>query len=138
MEVEFDLRGLTNIVDKVSSIKHTTMNLIGQTIKSDILLNYIEEKEPNGTPWADLKPATIREKRKIGKEKKLIRTGNLKKSLNFRAKTGEVKIGYGMSYSVFHQLGTKNMVARKILPTEVSEIDMEEIERLIIKGINDV
>ncbi len=137
MKVEVDVKGFDNIDKKLKSLGSVkTMKLIGQTVKSDILLNFNEGKDPSGKAWAGLKPATVREKARIGKEKILQRTGNLKKSLNYNPSKGKVEIGYGIKYSVFHQLGTKNMVARKILPTESSEIDMEEIESIILRELN--
>lgn len=137
MEIKISTKGIDDIVRKVSEIPSSVMAEIGQTIKSDLLLNFRSEQSPDGSSWADLKPSTIKSKlKKSGKVVKLQDTGNLKKSLNYTASSGEVKIGYGIGYSVFHQLGTKNMVARKILPTEISELDMEEIERIFLKGID--
>jgi len=137
VELLIDTKAIDNIGNRVAKIDSKTMTKVGQTIKSDLLFWFRNEESPDGKKWAKLKKSTVKSKiRKSGVVRKLQDTGNLKKSLNFRAGRDKVEIGYGVKYSVFHQLGTKVMAARKILPTDSSEIDMEEIEKIILGDIN--
>jgi len=119
-------------VYKKLDINKPTMQIIGQVVESDILLNFRDGKDPSGKKWTPLKPNTVRKKlKKSGVVKMLQDTGNLKKSLNYKAYKNKVKIGYGAKYSIYHQMGTKYMPIRKILPTNITEIDIDRINEVL-------
>jgi len=141
MEVNINgIKALEKLDDNLKKVSKNTMSKVGQVVETDILLGFKNETDPSGKKWAGLKPSTIKSRLRkgVGEIKILQDTGNLKKSLNRKASEGSVTIGFGAKYSVFHQLGTGDMEARKILPTEPEEIDMEEIERIILGDIKDV
>ena len=131
-----DKTTLNVLQSALKRIPDRAMAYVGQSIKSNILLNWKQGKDPGGKAWAPLAPSTIRAKRrKSGKVVMLVDTGNLKNSLNYRAETNKVRIGYSVKYSIFHQLGTRFMPQRKILPTDESEIDLEEIKEILLDAI---
>lgn len=80
----------------------------------------------NGIPWAPLAPATIKQKKRIGKEQMLVRTGNLRMSFNpfYDAKVAGVGAqasafaGEKGDYAQYLHEGTSNMPARNLLPTQ--------------------
>jgi len=117
---------------RVKKVDKQVMSLIGQLVVSDIHINFRNEKAPNGEKWKPLANSTIRRKiKKSGVVRMLQDTGNLKNSLNYNAYTNKVKIGYGAKYSVFHQMGTRYMPIRKILPTKIDEIDLNSIKDIL-------
>ena len=131
MTIEVNSQVIDDITNKIRTLSRSTMNAIGVTVKSDLQLGFKNEQDPSGKPWKPLKASTIKARKKRGSESKILQdTGNLKKSLNFRVKSSsKVTIGYGMDYSIYHQ------ATRKILPTEDSELDIEEIQDIILRGL---
>lgn len=90
--------------------------------------------------WAPLAPATIKEKRRIGKEKKLVRTGDLKNSFTpFFDKT-TAGVGSDLSYAASHQFGLpeRNLPARSMIPSpkQTAEISIKIYEQFIVKQKN--
>jgi len=137
MELSFSLPAnafdvIDKLDEKVKNVDKDVMGLIGQLVTSDISLNFRDEKDPKGDKWKPLKDSTIRAKiKKSGVVRMLQDTGTLKNSLHYNAKDNEVRIGYTAKYSIFHQLGTKYMPQRKILPTELDEIDINSINNIL-------
>lgn len=66
--------------------------------------------------WIPLRPATVRQKARIGKEKMLVRTGQLRNSLISFSSNDNAGIGSALSYAKFHQFGAKNLPQREMLP----------------------
>lgn len=72
---------------------------------------FAAEKGPDGTPWARLRPATIRERerKKLTPIQILTRhtRSGLRASINAQVGQGEVRIGTPKIYGAIHQLGGK-------------------------------
>jgi phage virion morphogenesis protein len=76
---------------------------------------FAAEVDPYGRPWAPLKPQTV--KRKGGDTRILRRTDRMLDSLQIRPMRGAgISVTFSRAYSAFHQIGTRHMVARKLLP----------------------
>lgn len=63
-----------------------------------------DEAGPDGAPWADLKPATIK-RRRIPDAGKLQQEANLKNSLAYLVSADHVEVGSDQPYAAIHQLG---------------------------------
>ena len=73
------------------------------------------EVDPYGQPWAPLKPQTV--KRKGGETRILRRSDVMLDELEIRPAQGAgLTLTFGAAYAAFHQLGTKDMVPRRLLP----------------------
>jgi len=66
--------------------------------------------------WVALAPSTVKQKAKIGKEKMLVRTGQLRNSLIPFSDDENAGIGSALSYAKFHEFGADNLPARPMLP----------------------
>ena len=138
--MEFKIVGDDKVFDRIQkqlkAAPKSALKKIGQAVYSQIRLHYKNAEDPSGQAWRPLKPSTVRQKvRKSGKVVPLVDTGNLRNSLNYRVDGDKLRIGYSARYSVFHQLGTKFMPKRKILPTDVDELDMEEIKEVLLDEV---
>ena len=73
------------------------------------------EVDPYGQPWAPLKPSTV--KRKGGDTRILKRSDVMLDEIEIRPAQGAgLTLTFGAAYAAFHQLGTKDMVPRRLLP----------------------
>lgn len=85
--------------------------------------------------WAPLAPATIKEKRRIGKEKKLVRTGQLKNSFVPFFDRTTAGVGSDLDYAAAHQFGVpeRNLPAREMLPRpkQMTEISIKVYQGFI-------
>lgn len=113
----------------------------------DLMTDFFEaqfetEGEAGGEPWADLKPATLAIKSRLGFADKgiLERTGRLRgglasgELLRYRI-TGRSKISFRVSDRVAatHQQGLAKMVPRPLLPDEMPKEFMDQL-RNIVRG----
>ncbi len=82
-----------------------------------LIRNYDKEGADIGG-WAPLKPRTIAEKKKLGKEKMLVRTGQLRASFTSFFSKENAGVGSKIIYAKPHQEGdpSKNLPARPMLP----------------------
>jgi hypothetical protein len=73
------------------------------------------EVDPYDRPWAPLEASTI--KRKGGDSRILRRTDTMLDDLSIRPSPGAgLTLTFGAPYAAFHQVGTKDMPARRLLP----------------------
>lgn len=73
------------------------------------------ETDPYGRPWAPLKPQTV--KRKVGDARILRREDIMLDSLQVKPMSGSgLSVTLSEPYSAFHQIGTRDMVSRPLLP----------------------
>lgn len=79
---------------------------IGSDVKAEADLSFRESRDPYGTPWKPLAPATIENRRGQGKGvKALLDTGALRNSIGIAAGADQVTIGTVLSYAAVHQFG---------------------------------
>ena len=73
--------------------------------------NFQEEEAPDGTPWARLRPATIKRREKLNQTPLTIlrsnsgTSQNLFASITSRASESGVEVGSSMPYAAIHQFG---------------------------------
>lgn len=84
------------------------------------------QKDPSGKPWAPLRPATVAEKKRLGKSSNILtRDALLSASIAFAVSGNEVRVKPSEDYGIFHQLGVKkrNLPARVFMGFESSDPD---------------
>jgi phage gpG-like protein len=72
--------------------------------------------DPYGTLWAPRKDQVKKRNWKSTSQSLMVRSGDLRDDLRLQADENGFRLTSAMSYGVFHQFGTVNMVARKIMP----------------------
>jgi len=98
-----------------------------------------EEVDPNGIPWQQLSPYTIRMKQQQRRIMKILQsTGRLRASINYQADRRGVVIGTNVSYAKKHQEGGRE--GRYIIPPRpflgIGDEDTKEILLLIEEYLN--
>ena len=91
---------------------------IAETLQTITDEAFSAERSPDGTPWADLAPATWRHKRS---PHKLFESGTLRGSLYADSSAHEARVGvhasaHGFPYGIVHQFGSAKTPARPFLP----------------------
>ena len=109
------LRDVSRSLRALSSVPSRIARRAAEELQDTIDVQTASETDPYGRPWAALAPATIERKR--GDERILRRTDKMLDELKVAPMSGAgLSISTDAPYSAFHQVGTKNMPARKILP----------------------
>lgn len=119
--------GLAKTLSQIGRLEQTIAKLveIPRKIAEDVVpeINRLIQKQfddgqdPYGRPWAPLKKATIDRGRKPPPLTDTRKLRNGTKVYVLRANYAGLRIVVGESYGYFHQVGTKNMAARRILPS---------------------
>lgn len=132
-----------------------SMEHIGQTIRRTIIRGFDDETAPEivpggseaqsaaGKPWAPLAESTKRTKAAVGKEKKLVMSGAMKRRISYdvtvtidscRVEVGtNVQSTEGAPYPVYIQSSTTKMPARPFIGSDEDDVD-DAIDR-ILEGI---
>lgn len=87
----------------------------GLYMERETKLNFAKQADPDGNPWAPLKPSTLRRKRTraILRETSTLAAGI---SLTSATKTQAIiQATAGSEYGIYHQTGTKKMAQRKFI-----------------------
>jgi phage gpG-like protein len=66
--------------------------------------------------WSPLRPSTIRQKARIGKEVPLVRSGQMRANFTQFYSDENAGVGNAISYSKVHHEGTSKMARRELLP----------------------
>ena len=110
-EAQQRLRVLIGLMDR----KRPFFDDVGNLLVASIGRRFHAQRAPDGTPWAPLKPATIKARRRRGRSKLAIlrETGGLAGSINAQTSDDEVRVGSTHDLAAIHQLGgTIEMPAR--------------------------
>lgn len=111
IEATSTLRALSDLKQRTANLKKP-LHESGAYLKRETQLNFARESDPDGKPWAPLKPSTLRRKR----TRAILReSGSLAGSITFRTQSPRVRIVVGVAYGIYHQTGTVKMAQRKIL-----------------------
>ena len=95
------------------------MDRIGAKLERNINDRFINKTDPNGQPWAPLRPSTI--KRYLKKYdgnipgSLLQRTRHMRDSLTHNAGDDFMEVGFGDRIAAFHETGTVKMTDRGLL-----------------------
>jgi len=107
---------LEQSVAKLAEIPRKIAEDVAPEINRLIQKQFSEGKDPYGRAWAPLKASTLKTGRKPPPltDTRKMRDGT--KVYVIRANYAGLRIVVGEPYGYFHQVGTKNMKARPILP----------------------
>lgn len=133
-----DVNVSTNGVQALEDVQRRLKNLrpalgqVGTYLERKAKVRFVKEQTPDGSKWAPLKPSTLSRK----KTRAILReTGNLVNSIAFTVGTDEVRIKPSAEYGIFHQTGTRKMVARPFMGFEPDdEANIGEIFQDYIGG----
>jgi phage virion morphogenesis protein len=125
MSITIDLRELQALKTKLDALRPQSLAKLSKKLAKETL-NLIEEgfrdqSDPYGNRWAALKAPRRRGKargRTRGGHRILSDTGGLKRFRVQRADGAGFKIAATVDYAVYHQSGTRKMVARRVVPDE--------------------
>lgn len=94
------------------------MEQIRDRLVENVENNFNTEADPDGSPWAELAPSTVRQKRLRGLDtRKLRATGKGKQSIKVTVVGESVEVSYD-EHMVHHQHGTRKMPQRKFAPDD--------------------
>ncbi|MCE7153728.1 phage virion morphogenesis protein [Campylobacter coli] len=154
MSEYIEIKGLENffkVCDKLIDMdKHgqSIMAGTGESIRNSIIDSFKNERSIFDGKWKSLKPATIKQKIKDGKNKGILkRDGDLSNDLNWQSeptKSGvkvfnNIQSKSGFKYGLVHQYGSrkKNIPARSFLPIDNNNVLHQSIRSVIYKDTKD-
>ncbi|EHL3392723.1 phage virion morphogenesis protein [Campylobacter coli] len=154
MSEYIEIKGLENFFkacDKLIDMdKHgqSIMAGAGESIRNSIIDSFKNERSIFNGKWKSLKPATIKQKIKDGKNKGILkRVGDLSNDLNWQSeptKSGvkvfnNMQSKSGFKYGLVHQYGSrkKNIPARSFLPIDNNNVLHQSIRSVIYKDTKD-
>ncbi|CAG9059666.1 TPA: phage virion morphogenesis protein [Campylobacter coli] len=154
MSEYIEIKGLENFFkacDKLIDMdKHgqSIMAGAGESIRNSIIDSFKNERSIFNGKWKSLKPATIKQKIKDGKNKGILkRDGDLSNDLNWQSeptKSGvkvfnNMQSKSGFKYGLVHQYGSrkKNIPARSFLPIDNNNVLHQSIRSVIYKDTKD-
>lgn len=125
LSVEVNSAALDRVLDKlVRGMKnlHPVMDSIGQELESRISGRFETESDPQGQKWAPWAESTRENYPADGNGRILDRYGDMLRSLNHKADSTSVRVGFGAVaskagdvYAVYHEWGTWKMPRRGLL-----------------------
>ncbi|HFN7075481.1 TPA: phage virion morphogenesis protein [Campylobacter coli] len=154
MSEYIEIKGIENFFkacDKLIDMdKHgqSIMAGAGESIRNSIIDSFKNERSIFNGKWKSLKPATIKQKIKDGKNKGILkRNGDLSNDLNWQSeptKSGvkvfnNMQSKSGFKYGLVHQYGSrkKNIPARSFLPIDNNNVLHQSIRSVIYKDTKD-
>ena len=121
------------------------MESIGQELESRISGRFETETDPDGESWEPWAPSTEATYPADGNGRILDRYGDMLNSLNSKADTGSVRVGFGAVagsagdvYAVYHEWGTWKMPRRGLLFADPDEGTLGAGDEDAVLGILDV
>jgi len=109
-----EVRALEDVQARLRNLR-PALGEVGTYLERKAKLRFVKQQAPDGSKWAPLQPSTLLSK----KTRTILReTGNLVNSIAFNVGTDEVRIKPSAEYGIFHQVGTKHMVARPFMGFE--------------------
>lgn len=91
------------------------MQSIGMEMESRISGRFETRTDPNGKSWVPWAQSTVDSYPDDGNRQLLDRYGDMLLSLNHKADSTSVRIGFGKPYAAFHEWGTKHMPRRGLV-----------------------
>lgn len=116
LQINIDREGdaLKRLARRVNNLQ-PAMFQAGLYMERETKLNFARQSDPDGNPWAPLKPSTLRRKRtrSILRETSTLAGGI---SLTSATKTqATIQATAGSEYGIFHQTGTRKMAQRQFI-----------------------
>jgi len=98
------------------------------------------QKDPYGGKWAKLAPSTVERKRKTGGINKILQNrGHMRATASSKSTSKSFIHGFNDSKAIYHDLGTRKMPKRQLLPDEsrgLPKASSDELERLAQRFVN--
>lgn len=111
------MSGFRDLADTLAELEDIPSRIAGEVadgITEEIRQQFDRGCDPYGTPWAPLKPQTVRRK---GGDKRVLRRGDVLSSETIARPTAGAGVEItSVEYGMRHQGGTVHMVARPVLP----------------------
>ncbi len=122
--MQIEVRGLERLQARLERMAEADLEralaVIGQGLVEEVEREFEAERDPYGTPWKPLAPATLERRRKRGAGAKILQdTGVMRRSLNWQLRGRHaVAVGFADKKAAWHQQGTKDgrLPARPLLP----------------------
>lgn len=117
------VRATDNLVAKLQNL-NAPLAETGAYLERKAKLRFLAQKDPSGKPWAPLKPATIAEKKRLGKSSNILsRDKILAASIAFNVSGNEVRVKPSVEYGIFHQVGApgRKLPARPFMGFEADD-----------------
>lgn len=99
-----------SIARPIEANRQASIALYGWTIR-----NFDRQGALQGG-WAPLRPSTVRQKARIGKQVPLVRSGHMRSGFTQFYSNENAGVGNEVSYSKYHHFGTSKMARRELLP----------------------
>lgn len=139
-----DLRDLENILnqlpDKLKEATDLTLKKSALEIEIRIKDQFQSEGEAFGDEWQPVKENYLQWKRKKGfSSKTLHKTGRLSQSFSSVVMPFQAVIGTEVEYAVYHETGTRKMVARQFAKPVADKFREEQVaEKFFISALDKV
>lgn len=120
MVINIQIEGIKALQDKLNTQIKNLENMqkfwhsVGEYMKKRTIQECFEkEQSPDGVKWKPLSEARHKERSKKGSYKILSDTGELRRSIRYRAFNNYVIIGSNLKYARIHQFGGKITITHK-------------------------
>lgn len=111
------MAGMKDLADRLAELEGIPSRIaaeVAEGISALVADEFAGSHDPYGKPWKPLLPQTVR--RKGGDSRILRQTDDLSSSTVAKPASGAGVDVISIDVGKYHQTGTRNMVARKILP----------------------
>ena len=148
LSVEVNSAALDRVLDKlVRGMKnlYPVMDSIGQKLESQISGRFETQSDPQGQQWAPWAESTRENYPADGNARILDRYGDMLRSLNHKADSSSVRVGFGAVaskagdvYAVYHEFGTWKMPRRGLLFADPDQGTLGKEDEAAVLDILDV
>jgi phage gpG-like protein len=131
-------RFLENLPAKLQEATELTLRKSALEIEIRIKDQFQSEGEAFSKEWQPVKEGYLQWKRKKGfSEKTLHKTGKLSQSFSSVVMPFEARIGTEVEYAIFHELGTRKMVARPFAKPVSEKFKEEQVaEKFFVSALD--
>jgi phage virion morphogenesis protein len=131
-------RFLESLPAKLQEATEITLQKSALEIEARIKKQFRTEGKAYGEEWQPVKESYLRWKKRKGySEKTLHRTTTLSQSFSSTITPFEAHIGTEIPYAIFHELGTRKMVARPFAKPVAEKFQEEQVaEKLFISALD--
>jgi phage gpG-like protein len=132
-------RFLESLPAKLQEATELTLQKSALEIELRIKKQFQTEGEAYGEEWKPVKESYLRWKRKKGySEKTLHRTTTLSQSFSSVVMPFEAVVGTEIPYAIFHELGTRKMVARPFAKPVAEKFKEDQVAEKFFKSALDM
>jgi phage gpG-like protein len=131
---------LNQLPTKLQEATELTLRKSALEIETGIKAQFQSEGEAYGEEWQPVKEKYLQWKRKKGfSSKTLHKTGKLSQSFSSVVMPFEARIGTEVEYAIFHELGTRKMVARQFAKPVSERFQEEQVaEKFFVSALDKV